>query len=272
MAGGGRGWDRWIPAEVHTRVGRLMKPVGSFGHDPWGYDTAAVKRVLAIVSWLYDHYFRVETFGLERIPPIGRLLVVPNHSGALPLDAVLLACAMMRNDAAPRAPRAVMHRSVPTLPWLGRLLSGIGGVTGDSINCAKLFAHEEAVMVFPEGDRAGEKRYRERYALQAFDNRFVHLAIQHRVPVLPVGIVGCEDALPALLDFSVLARRLGRRRLALPPPLPLPARVVISVGEPLCFPEQLQTDAAIAAAVVQVRERIAELVQQGLAHRQGVYR
>lgn len=270
MTGGVRGWDRWIPAEVHTRVGRLVKPVGSFGYDPWGYDTAAVKRVLAIVSWLYDHYFHVETLGLERVPAAGRLLIVPNHSGALPLDAVLLACAMMRNDAAPRAPRAVMGRSVPTLPWLGRLLSGIGGVTGDSLNCAKLFAFEEAVMVFPEGLRAGEKRYRERYALQAFDSRFVHLAIQHRVPVLPVGIVGCEDALPALLDLRWPGRR--RRRLALPPPLPLPARIVISVGEPLCFPEQLQSEAAIAAAVVQVRERIAALVQQGLAQRRGVYR
>lgn len=260
-----------ITPEIEATVARMPKPVGSFGFDAWGYHADAVKVGFALAQRLYDHYFRVSASGLEHIPAQGRALIIANHSGQLPFDAVMTGVAMMRNPSAPRAPRAMFERFLPGVPWVGNLLNGLGGVVGDPINCAKMLAAEEAILVFPEGVRGSGKPYRQRYQLQRFGRGFMHLAIQHRTPIIPLGIVGCEETMPSLSRMQPLAKCFGLPYLPLAFPLPLPARIYLNFGAPMWFDEGATTEADIDHRVEQVKARITELMADGLAQRKTIF-
>src|SRR3954452_1515063 len=47
-----------------------------------------------VVEFLYRYWFRVEVEGVENLPGGGRPLPLPNHSGALPPDAPMIAKAI----------------------------------------------------------------------------------------------------------------------------------------------------------------------------------
>lgn len=257
--------QRFISDDIKAIVARNDKQLGSFGYDPWGYNEDAVKVGLALTRYLYERYFRVRAYGLEHIPSRGRVLIVANHSGQLPMDGILLGYALQTNPHAPRAARAMIERFFPTVPWLGNLLTNFGGVIGDPANCARMLEREEAVIVFPEGARGAGKPYRDRYQLQRFGTGFMHMATGLDTPIVPVGIVGCEETMPSLGNFSPLAKLLSVPYIPIAPPLPLPARVSIHIGEPMRFSTAEGDDEACAEArVEQIRRAINELIAAGL--------
>lgn len=191
-----------VTPEIEALVASIPKPLGSFGYDPWGYNEDTFKVGLGAARLLYDKYFRVTARGLENIPAEGRVLIVGNHSGQLPMDGVLVGVAAATNPHGPRLARAMIERFFPTVPWLGNFLNALGGVIGDPVNCARMLEMDEAIIVFPEGVRGSGKLYRKRYQLQRFGNGFMHLAMTHRAPIVPVGIVGCEETMPALAKIG----------------------------------------------------------------------
>lgn len=264
-------YRRIVTPEIEQQIARMPKPVGSFGYDAWGYNENAAKLGLGIVKLLYEKYFRVTAHGLEHIPPHGRVLVIANHSGQLPLDGVLIGGAMAMNPLGPRAPRAMVERFFPTVPWLGSMLTGLGAVIGDPLNCVKMLEQDEAIIVFPEGVRGSGKLYRHRYQLQRFGNGFMHLAMQTGAPIVPVGVVGCEETMPSLANLSPLARLLGLPYVPVAPPLPLPARVYLNFGEPLRFDATACSEEEVTARVETVKERIRALIDRGLAERSSVF-
>ncbi|MFA5938179.1 MAG: lysophospholipid acyltransferase family protein [Sinimarinibacterium sp.] len=264
-------YERIVTPELEELFARMPKPVGSFGYDAWGYNENSAKLAMGMIKWLYDHYFRVVAHGLENIPPNGRLLVVPNHSGQLPMDGVLTAYALATNPHGPRAARAMIERFFPTVPWLGNWLNSIGAVIGDPLNCTKMLDQDEVIIVFPEGVRGSGKLYRQRYQLQRFGNGFMHLALQHKAPIVPVGVVGCEETMPSLANISPLAKLLGIPYVPVSPLLPLPARVYLNFGEPMMFDGNTESEDEVTAKVEQVKERIRELIDRGLKERTKVY-
>jgi len=263
--------ERLVTPEIDAWVDRFPKPVGSFGYDPWGYNERAARVGLAVTKWLYDHYFRVIATGLENIPPTGRVLIVANHSGQLPLDGVLIATAMATNEHGPRAPRAMIERFFPTVPWLGNILQSLGSVIGDPHNCTRMLCNEEAVIVFPEGTRGSGKPYSKRYQLQRFGNGFLNLAIRHNTPIIPVAVIGCEETLPSLGNFSSLAKLMGLPYIPIVAPVVLPARVRLHFGKPLHFPSDECSEARLEEHVEQVKEAISALIERGLQERQHVF-
>lgn len=263
--------ERLITPDIEAIVAKVPKPVGSYGYDPWGYNENTAKLAMAATRWLYEKYFRVTAHGLEKVPSRGRLLVVANHSGQLPMDGVLIGYALWTNPHGPRAPRAMIERFFPTVPWLGNLLNAFGGVIGDPVNCAKMLENEETILVFPEGVRGSGKLYRHRYSLQRFGSGFLHLAMAHRTPILPVGVVGCEETMPAIANIRPLARLLGLPYFPLAPLLPLPARVILNFGEPMHFAADSLAEEEIGARVEQVKDVIRDLIDKGLRERKRVF-
>src|ERR1044071_1765893 len=199
---------RLLTRDIDELMSKIPKPVGSYGYDPWGYNEDIAKVGVACVRWLYEKYFRVTANGLEHIPAKGRVLIVPNHSGQLPMDGVMIGYALATNPNGPRAARAMIERFFPTVPFLGNMLNAFGGVIGDPLNCSKMLESDEAILVFPEGVRGSGKLYKDRYQLQRFGNGFMHLAMNHKVPIVPVGVVGCEETMPSIYDIKPLARLL----------------------------------------------------------------
>tara|TARA_R110000787_G_scaffold58117_36_gene132543 strand:- start:49 stop:903 length:855 start_codon:yes stop_codon:yes gene_type:complete len=263
---------RLVTPDVEEMVDKVPKQVGSFGYDAWGYDESRVKLGAGLTKALYERYFHVSAHGLENIPPKGRVLIIGNHSGQLPMDGMLVGYAMLSNTVAPRAPRAMMERFLPGVPFLGNFLNSIGAVVGDPINCARMLEAEEAIIVFPEGVRGSGKPYRKRYQLQRFGTGFLHLAMTHQAPIIPVGIVGCEETMPSLGNIKPLARLLGIPYVPLVPSLlPLPARVSLHFGKPIRFDAQPCSEREISSRVDHVKDAIADLIDEGLSQRTRKY-
>ncbi|MBX7227352.1 MAG: acyltransferase family protein [Chitinophagales bacterium] len=247
--------------------------VGSSGYDPWGFNIEGVKRMLPISKFLYEKYFRVEAFGLENIPKEGRCLIIANHSGQLPLDGMLIGHALLTNPHGARAPKAMIERFLPSVPFVGNMLNALGAVIGDPVNCERMLNMEEAIIVFPEGVRGAGKIFKHRYQLQRFGNGFMHLAMKHNAPIIPVGVVGCEESIVSVADIKPLAKFLGIPYAPLVFPMVLPTKVYLHFGEPMDFTPKNKEfkETEISANTAKVTETIKGLIELGLAKRKAIF-
>ncbi|HQV21562.1 MAG TPA: lysophospholipid acyltransferase family protein [Agitococcus sp.] len=261
--------DVLLPPELKANIDNAPKPLGSLDYDRWGYHRASAYRAAAGVRFLYDHYFKVQAFGRENIPATGRVLIVANHSGYLPLDGALLAYSILSNPYAPRVPRAMIERLFTGIPYIGSFLSEIGAVTGQTQNCLDMLKQEEAVIVFPEGIRGTSKGFINRYQLQRFGNGFMDIAIDTNTPIVPVGIVGCEEALPMFGNAKGMAKRFGLPYFPITVPFAIPTRVSLNFGEPLHFEGPIHSEDDLEAKVNVVKAKIRQLISDA-QHKHGV--
>jgi len=260
-----------VSPELDAKLDKIENPVGTFGYDPWGLNTDSNKIAMSLFSGVYDKYFRVETSGIEHVPASGSVLIVANHSGQLPIDGILIGYAIANREHAPRYPRAMIERFFPTVPFVGNVLNQLGAVLGDPTNCAKMLDNGEAVIVFPEGIRGSGKMYKDRYQLQRFGNGFVRLAMEHNTPVIPVGVVGCEETIPALGNIKPLAKLLNIPYVPIALPFILPAKVHLSFGKPIYFDNDDVTEDQIIRRVDKVKKAINNLIAKGLEERKSIF-
>lgn len=264
--------QRLVASDVAEAFDRMPVNIGEYGFDPWGFNPDSAKVALTLLRFLYDKYFRVQAHGLENMPKEGRALIIANHSGQLPMDGLMIGYAVATNPHGPRMARAMIERFFPTVPWIGNVMHQIGGIIGDPLNCINLLKREEAVIVFPEGVRGSGKPYRLRYQLQRFGAGFMHLAMEQSTPVIPVGVVGCEETMPSLGSIDPLARLLGIPYVPIAPPVPLPARVILNFGEPMRFEGPIRNEEQVVENVEKVKDEIRRLIDKGLGERQGVFK
>ena len=260
-----------VSPELDEQLEKIEMPVGTLGYDPWGFNTDTNKIVLSLFANIYHKYFRVETHGIDNVPPKGSALIIANHSGQLPIDGTLIAYSLANRKKSPRYPRAMIERFFPTVPFLGNFLNQVGAVLGDPVNCARMLDSNEAVIVFPEGIRGSGKLYRDRYQLQRFGSGFVHLAMKHNTPIIPVGVVGCEETIPAIANISPLAKLLGIPYVPVALPAVLPAKVILNFGKPIHFDNEDLTEEQVTRRVEKVKSAINGLIAKGLEERQGVF-
>jgi len=266
--------DSGVPTELAERIDRVSHDVNAFGYDKWGYSPRAAKRALSLGAKLYRSYFRVTTTGIENVPQ-GRGLLIGNHSSQLAYDGMMVACAMLLDAEPPRGVRAMIEKFFQTQPMVNVFMTRNGQLTGLPENCERLLKDEELILVFPEGARGGGKVWRDRYKLMDFGTGFLRLALKTRSPITPFAFIGGEEMCPSLVDIKPLARALGMPYFPVTPtivPLPLPARCSIHFGEALRFEGTGdEEDSEICAMVEVVKERVAALIEKGLAQRTSVF-
>jgi 1-acyl-sn-glycerol-3-phosphate acyltransferase len=242
--------------------------VGSHGYDAWGFNIKNMRNNMRFTKFLYDTYFKVEAFGLENIPKEGRCLIIPNHSGQLPFDGMLVAYAMLTNPNGARAPKAMVERFLPTVPFIGNWLNSVGAVIGDPVNCERMLDNEEAVIAFPEGVRGSNKLYKLRYQLQRFGTGFMHLAMKHDTPIIPVAVIGMEESIRSYADLKPIAKLFGMPVAPLVLPYVFPSKVYIYFGEPIYFANDVYKEQDIKERVDLVKREIDILIKEGLAKRE----
>jgi 1-acyl-sn-glycerol-3-phosphate acyltransferase len=263
--------------DIDGRTKALVVHGNEFGFDPFGLSRDSFKTAAIIARWLYRHYFRAEAFGIENLPPAGRLILVANHSGQLPFDGLVIGGACFLEPPQPRLVRAMVEFFVPTVPFASYLFSRWGQITGTPENCRRLLSAEEAVLVFPEGARGISKPFRKRYQLAEFGKGFMRLALETGAPIVPVAVIGAEEQAPAV-NLKPLARMLGMPALPIVPyppfvaPLPLPVKYRLYFGEPMLFTGDPDDDDEILdEKVKQVRNTIQSMIHVGLRERQHVF-
>lgn len=249
-----------LPTELKATIDNAPKPVGSLDYDRWGYHRDTAYKAASAMRFLYDHYFKVQAYGREHIPAQGRVLIVANHSGYLPLDGALLAYSLLTNPHAPRVPRAMIERLFTDVPYIGNFLNHIGAVSGERQNCVDMLKHEEAILIFPEGMRGTSKGFARRYQLQRFGNSFMDIAIETNTPIIPVGIVGCEEALPMFGNAKGIANTLGVPYFPITLPFALPVQVKLNFGEPMYFNGPIHCEDDLEAKVNIVKAKIRQLI------------
>lgn len=236
------------------------------GFDAFGLDPSWVARVQPVLESLLHQYFQARVDGIEHLPS-GRGILVANHGGALPWDVVMLQAALRSERfGVHRHIRPLIEDALATAPFLGTALTRLGGVRASQANATRLLAREELIAVFPEGILGLGKRYRRRYKLQRFGRGgFVRLAARTQTPIVPVAIVGAEDAAPLVSRFELAGRALGLPYLPVTPlfpllgPLgliPLPANWSIRVGAPIDVSGEISDpDDAVSVGVMTTRIR-----------------
>jgi 1-acyl-sn-glycerol-3-phosphate acyltransferase len=267
-----------LPEGVREQL-REDAQVNSAGYDPWGLHVETAERTLRSAHWLYERYFRVKTHGIENVPA-GRVMLVPNHSGQLPLDGMFVAMAMIFDGAPPRIVRGMVERWFPSLPFISTLFVRCGQTVGDPRNCIRLLERDQAILVFPEGVRGSGKTYWNRYQLQRFGTGFLRIALQTNTPIVPVAVVGAEETYPSIYNADWLARLLKIPYVPVTPTwpllgplgaIPLPVQIDLHFGEPLRFDGDADSpDHEVEGMVEEVKGRIQSMLDQGLSQRPGL--
>ncbi|MFH1807358.1 MAG: lysophospholipid acyltransferase family protein [Pseudomonadota bacterium] len=290
---------REAQAARRARVGQTASPglagspaVASLREDSWhddnmdhfGMSGQALARAEPLLRFLYEEYFRVGLSMAEAVPDQGRALVVANHAGSLPLDALMLMTGLRRSQPSGRQVRALVEDAVWHAPFVGLAMGRLGGVRADQDNAERLLKQDQLVVVFPEGQKGLGKLYRDRYKLQRFGRGgFVKLAMRTGSPIVPAAVIGSEEIYPLLGKITRLVKTLGVPYLPITPTfpwlgvlgvLPLPTKWQVTFGEPLemsRYAEQDCQDIALVNSITeQVRERIQDMLNAQLATRQSI--
>src|SRR6202000_1908375 len=92
-----------------------------------GFDAELTDHVIIPpLRQLYQKWFRVDVLGAHHLPTTGGALIVANHSGTLPLDAMRTAIAVRDNHPAGRYLRMLGADLVFKTPLLGSLARKTG--------------------------------------------------------------------------------------------------------------------------------------------------
>jgi 1-acyl-sn-glycerol-3-phosphate acyltransferase len=264
--------------DVEERMKRVPVALGQAGVDPFGLDPRWTKWALTSSGILHRHYFRTEVFGAKNVPA-GRVVLISNHSGQLPVDGALIGASMFLDVEPPRFIRAMVEKWTQTLPFVSLLFSRVGQVVGVPENARRLLEQDEALLVFPEGVRGISKTYDRRYQLTDFGLGFMRLAIATRSPVVPIACIGGEEQYVSVANLGGLAKVLGLPAFPIMPQLlipggqlPLPTRYRIYFGEPLFFDgDPDDDDAVIEEKVWLVKATVQAMVNRGLKERPHVF-
>jgi 1-acyl-sn-glycerol-3-phosphate acyltransferase len=229
-----------------------------------------------VYDFLYHYWFRVEVEGIDNVPLDGGALLVANHAGAIASDGAMVAKAIREEHRRQRTVQLATESNLASYPGLGMLVTKLGAVASHPANLHRLlFDERQLVLVFPEGLPGARKALSQRYRLRPFDRcAFVATAIRARVPIVPVAILGAEEAMPTFASLKPL-RKLAH--LPLTTGVPLPAKFRIRFLEPV-ETEALGVggvDIEDPAQVDQLQAEIRGLIQENLlelvAHRRSVW-
>jgi 1-acyl-sn-glycerol-3-phosphate acyltransferase len=188
--------------------------------DAFGLDPAFRHSWLRPLRLIFEHYWRVEVTGLEHVPDTAAAVIAANHSGAVPADAFMLAVAL-ELGLPPRSLRVLYDRFVDDLPLIGPLYRRLGGVPASFANAERLLERSELVGLFPEGIAGVEKRYTERYRLRPFKTGAARMALRTGAAIVPVAIVGAEEAYPVVARLYRVGQLVGVPWIPITPTFPL---------------------------------------------------
>jgi 1-acyl-sn-glycerol-3-phosphate acyltransferase len=269
-------WKLWRRYAMRDR----SETVDEFGRDP-----VFTQKIEPVLEFLYRNYFRVDVGGLENVPASGRAIIVANHAGTLPYDALMMMHAVRTDHPHHREVRPLAEDYIFHFPYLGTLVNRLGGVRACPENAERLLAGDHLIAVFPEGIKGSSKLYRERYQLQRFGRGgFIKLALRTDSPIIPAAIVGAEEIHPMVARLTWLAPNLGIPFIPITPTfpwlgplgvIPLPTKWFLRFGAPLYFNAEYGAAGADDRILVNrlaenVRRTIQEMVDGTLAQRRSI--
>jgi 1-acyl-sn-glycerol-3-phosphate acyltransferase len=242
--------------------------------DEWGRSERTRALARTIYEPIYSKWFRTEWEGLEKIPAEGGALLVANHAGAIPSDAPVIMHGIEKELGRPVY--GLADYFFRTVPFVGTLWARSGGVSARPANAYRLLREQhQLALVFPEGTKGPSKSFTDRYQLRRFGRGgFVEIAMRAGVPVIPIAVVGSEEAMPVMFRLPTLARALGvpyvpitANLIAMGPlgvVMPFPAKFKLHVLDPVHFDVPPDQDRYSKSRIMEESERIRTHIQEAV--------
>jgi len=240
-----------------------------------------------MIEFFYRYWFRCDVEGIENVPSDGGALLVSNHSGALPPDAAMIAKAIREEHPRPRPLNITVEHFFKGYPGFSMLIPKIGCVAAHPANVQRLLYDErQLVLVFPEGRKGTEKLFKDRYRLRRFGRGgFVEAAMRAEAQIVPVCVVGAEEAAPVFAQANLLRRMTGLLYFPITPTFPwlgplgmlgyLPAKFRIRFLEPIdtvsLGPDAVSDKALVQTLAQEIRGRIQESLHEMVGERKSVW-
>ena len=215
------------------------------------WDPGLTERVMGWIRPLIKAYHRAEVRGLDSFPA-GGALVVSNHSGGLfPMDVPVFATGFYEQFGYDRPVYTLSHDMLFNGPQ-GEFLIRTGFIRANHENADEALRSGGVVVVFPGGDYDVYRPTLSENKID-FDGRtgYVRAALNAGVPIVPAVAIGGQETQLYLSRGMGLARALRLDKLmrvkilpisvgfpfglsaVLPVNVPLPAKIVMQVLEPI---------------------------------------
>ncbi len=242
------------------------------------WDPVFTKQVADTVGPLIKRWYRAEVRNVENVPPAGGALVVSNHSGGMfTPDVLIFSPAFYEKFGYDRPIYTLAHYALfigPMDGWLRR----VGVIEASRENAAAALHSGAVVLVFPGGDYDS---YRPTFGANTVDfngrTGYVRTAIEAGVPIVPTVSIGAQETQLFLTRGNWLARKIGLSKarvdilpltfgfpfglsVVFPANLPLPAKVVTEVLEPIDITARFGDDPDVA----EVDEYVRSVMQTAL--------
>ena len=263
-----------VPIRLPTREAGDPDDARLSDVDEWGRSERTRALARSIYEPVYSKWFRAEWTGLEKIPSEGGALLVANHAGAIPSDAPVIMHGIEKELGRPVY--GLADYFFRTVPVVGTLWARAGGVSARPGNAYRLLREQnQLALVFPEGTKGPSKSYTDRYQLRRFGRGgFVEIAMRAGVPVIPIAVVGSEEAMPVIFRLPTLARALGvpyvpitANLLAMGPlgaVVPFPAKFRLQVLAPVSFDVPADQERYSKSRIMEESERIRSNIQESV--------
>ncbi len=229
--------------------------VQALRHEPAPELPAVDPDTLASVVRGFDvlaRYHRLDVRGLDRVPD-GPAILVANHNGGLsPVDGLFLVH-YYRQRGYTDPVYILAHDILFKHPRVAKALRSVGIVPANREMAHRVLEAGHKLLVFPGGDIETLRPYRDRRKVVLAGRRgFARLALEHRVPIVPIVSAGSHETLIVLRQGRRVAKALQLHRwarlhslpimLAFPwgvlagptcalPYLPLPAKITVELGD-----------------------------------------
>jgi 1-acyl-sn-glycerol-3-phosphate acyltransferase len=247
--------------------------------DPFGFDPPTAERWLGWVRAAMWSYFRPQVIGAEHLPKKGRGLIIGCHSGTIPYDA---ACTLVAIHAANgRYARSIGDNLFGRVPGVEDFLRQQGALVGRPEVVEAVLHAGHLLLLFPGGSRDMERPYlTQRY--QVLPHRgfapghggYIKIALRTRAPIIPLAVVGAEEAHVMLGTAPLLAQVFGVPFFPLLLfPWPLPVKLYIRFGEPIVLPgtpADADDQRRVDQLNIMVRQRVQLLIDDTVRRRHGV--
>ena len=270
----------WIALveEIRRHAANLGVRERSGEVDDFGLDPEFLRSARPLLGLLRRRWFRIEVTGAAPTPDTGPTLFVANRSGILPWDGLMISEEVAERTEGRDRPRFLIADWLIRLPYVQAGLARLGGIRACRENAQRVLAANHSVVAFPEGLKGAGKLYRERYRLKGFGRGgVVRVALETGVPLVPVAVLGAEEAHPILFKSENLARRIGLPFMPITPTfpllgplgaIPLPSKWSLVFGKPIetanLGPAAAQDELLVSRLNDQLRNEVQRLLDDAL--------
>ena len=206
-------------------------------------------------------YTDLQTEGLENVPRKGPVIVVPNHSGVLGWDAMILQNEILKKIK--RMPRTMSHNYWHKDGFLKMASAKLAYIPQDFKVAIRTLRKKKLLILFPEAESGNFKSSIEMYRLKPFNPGFISLAIMTGATIVPVSILGAEETHLNLGTMEWTEKYLGAK-------VPIPVNLIpLPVQWKICFlkPVNMSAFGKKDARNVRFLEEAAEIVRMKIHHR-----